>query len=80
MQEDAIQSMIESSIPDSKANVEVDGSHVKVVVISPSFEGLNAVKKQQMVYAGLNESIASGAIHAVHINAFTPSEWEQQNA
>jgi acid stress-induced BolA-like protein IbaG/YrbA len=29
-----------------------------------------------MVYAAVNEHIASGAIHALTIKAYTPAEWQ----
>ncbi len=76
MQVNDIQALIESAIPDCQAEVQIDGSHIAVNAISPAFAGLNAVKKQQLVYAGLQEAIASGAIHAVHIKTYTPEEWD----
>lgn len=75
MNTDEIKALIESSINTKHVEVQTDGSHVSVLVVSEEFEGLNAVKKQQRVYAGLNEAIASGAIHAVQIKALTPAEW-----
>lgn len=80
MQVSEIKSLIENSIADSTAQVEIDGSHVSVVVVSPTFEGLNAVKKQQLVYAGLQDAISSGVIHAVHMKTYTPSQWDAEQA
>ena len=80
MQASEIKALIEANIPDSTAEVSIDGSHASVTVVSPVFAGLNPVKKQQLVYAGLNEHIASGAIHAVHIKTFTPDQWQANNA
>ncbi len=74
MQAEEIKTLLESQIADSEVEVNIDGSHVNLVVVSPAFEGLNAVKKQQMVYAVLNEQIASGAIHAVNMKTLTPAE------
>lgn len=74
MQADEVKALIESSIPDSQADIQIDGNHVVVSVVSTAFEALNAVKRQQLVYAGLQEAIASGVIHAVHITAKTPAE------
>lgn len=78
MQPEQIKTQIESQLPDCEAQVGIEGSHVSVVVVSPAFEGLSAVKKQQMVYAALSEGIADGSIHAVHMKTFTPDEWQQQ--
>ncbi len=80
MTPEQIKSALEASIEDSQVQVSSDGSHVHVVVVSPAFEGLNAVKKQQLVYGALNDAIASGVIHAVHMKTFTPAEWAAQNA
>jgi acid stress-induced BolA-like protein IbaG/YrbA len=38
------------------------------------------VKRQQTVYGALRDAIASGSIHAVNIQAFTPDEWEARGA
>ncbi len=74
MQAEEIKALLESHIADSEVEVNIEGSHVNLVVVSPAFEGLNAVKKQQLVYAALNEQIASGAIHAVNMQTLTPAE------
>jgi acid stress-induced BolA-like protein IbaG/YrbA len=41
---------------------------------------MRPVRRQQTVYAALNEAIASGSIHAVTIHAFTPTERESRDA
>lgn len=74
MQAEQIKSLLESQIAEASAEVRIEGSHVHVVVVSPAFAGLSPVKKQQMVYAVLNEQIASGAIHAVHMQTLTPDQ------
>lgn len=80
MQADDIKAAIEAAIPDSEVQVAIDGSHINLVVISPAFEGLTPVKKQQLVYASLQDAIASGAIHAVHMKTLTPAQWASQHA
>lgn len=72
-----IKKLIEQKINTTELRVEGDGSHFQVIVVSEQFEGLRAVKKQQMVYAAVNEHIASGEIHALTIKAYTPQEWEK---
>ena len=74
MQAQEIKQLLLAEIANSEVSVNVDGSHVAVTVISDAFEGLRPVKRQQMVYAALNEQISSGAIHAVNITAQTRSE------
>jgi acid stress-induced BolA-like protein IbaG/YrbA len=72
-----IKKLIENEINASELRVDGDGSHYQVVIVSEQFEGLRSVKKQQMVYAAVNEHIASGEIHALTIKAYTPEEWEK---
>ena len=55
-----------------------DGSHFQVIVVGALFDGMSRVKKQQSVYAPLMEHIASNAIHALSIKAFTPEEWKRE--
>lgn len=75
MQPEQIQALLQDSIESSQVDVSVDGSHVNVVVVSPVFEGLSPVKKQQLVYKVLSEQIASGVIHAVNMKTYTPEQW-----
>lgn len=52
-----------------------DGQHFDILIVSRAFEGLRPVKKQQLVYAILNEKIADGSIHAVNMKTLTPAEY-----
>ena len=69
MQPEDIKFALETAIEGSQAQVEFEGSHVKIDIVSDAFEGVRPVKRQQMVYGVLSDAIASGAIHAVHIHA-----------
>ena len=80
MNPDEIQNLLLAEIPDSQVEVNVEGSHVNLVVVSNAFEGLNPVKKQQMVYAVLQDAIASGAIHAVNMKTYTQQQWASAKA
>ncbi|NIB41866.1 BolA/IbaG family iron-sulfur metabolism protein [Pseudomaricurvus alkylphenolicus] len=78
MQPEEIKALLQEQIADSQVEVNVEGSHVNVVVVSPAFEGLTPVKKQQLVYGVLSDQIASGAIHAVNMKTYTPEQWAKQ--
>ncbi|MFT6310766.1 MAG: acid stress-induced BolA-like protein IbaG/YrbA [Porticoccus sp.] len=78
MQAQDIQALLEAKLENCEVNVQGDGSHFDITVIGVMFDGLRAVKKQQLVYAVLSEEIASGAIHAVNMKLYTPQEWAQQ--
>jgi acid stress-induced BolA-like protein IbaG/YrbA len=47
------------------------------MVVGDIFEGKRSVQRQQMVYAALQEHIASGVIHAVNMKTYSKDEWQQ---
>ena len=51
-------------------------THFKAVVVSAQFDGLNAVKRHQRVYAVLGELM--GQLHALALHTYTPAEWAEQ--
>ncbi|MDE8603446.1 BolA/IbaG family iron-sulfur metabolism protein [Marinomonas sp. RSW2] len=71
-----VKALLESSIPHCEVIAQGEGCNFQVVVVTSEFEGLSTVKRQQLVYSHLQESIASGAIHAVTMKTYTP---EQKN-
>jgi acid stress-induced BolA-like protein IbaG/YrbA len=77
MDPEEVKRLIEAGIPGSQVSVKGDGSHFDAVVISEAFAGLTPVKKQQLVYATVNEQITSGKLHALSIKTYTPDEWEK---
>jgi len=58
------------------ATVEVTGGEGKYVaqVISDEFAELSLIKRHKLVYACVNNEIASGELHALTIVAKTPAE------
>ncbi len=77
MQSDEVKEILEAQMPGCEIEVAGDGRHFDVTVVGDVFEGLNAVKKQQLVYAGLNQYIADGSVHAVNMKTYTRSEWAE---
>ena len=71
-----IKALIEAAIDTSVVEVKGDGNMFDVIVVSNDFEGKMPVKKQQMVYAPVNEYITKGDIHALTIKAYTEKEWQ----
>lgn len=49
-------------------------SHFNVRIVSETFDGLSLVQRHRMIYALLAQEMAPGGIHALSINAKTPSE------
>ncbi|WP_119328735.1 BolA family protein [Cysteiniphilum halobium] len=57
-----------------------DNVHFNATIISDLFTGvLSKVKQQQMVYAAINDYIASGELHAVAMKTYTPEKWQSLN-
>jgi len=76
MQVEQVTELLEAALPNSEIQVSNDGNHFFVTAISDVFEGLNRVKRQQLIYGVLNEHVLSGSIHALHIKTFSPAEWQ----
>jgi acid stress-induced BolA-like protein IbaG/YrbA len=57
--------------------VNGEGNKFDVHIISDRFSGLMPVKRQQQVYACINEHIVSGVIHAITMKLYTKAEWEK---
>jgi acid stress-induced BolA-like protein IbaG/YrbA len=74
MTPEQIQQLIASHMPD--ATVEVSGGEGKFIanVTSDVFASLTTIKRHQLVYASVNDEIASGELHALTIIAKTPAE------
>ena len=71
-------SLIAKDYPDAKVNIEGQGCDLTITVISEKFDGLAMVKQHQGVMATLTEPLASGRLHAVTLNTFTPGQWQSK--
>ncbi len=69
-----IQTILEQAFTNCEAEVSSDGNKYETTIISTDFEGLNTIKRHQLVYKLLKEHITSGSIHALTIKAYTPEE------
>ena len=69
-----LEARVRNSIDGAEVTVDTDGYYYNFSVVSNLFDGLNQVKRQQMVYAALNDLIADGSLHAVNIKTQTPAE------
>ncbi|GAB6263301.1 BolA family iron metabolism protein IbaG [Photobacterium sp. CCB-ST2H9] len=75
METSEIKQILENALALDEVIVNGEGSHYQVIAVGAMFEGMSRVKKQQAVYAPLMSHIASNAIHALSIKAYTPEEW-----
>ncbi len=71
-----IEQAILKKLPGARVRVTGDGHHFVAQVMSAAFEGLSLLKRQQLVYASVNDWIADGRLHALSMKAHTPKEWE----
>jgi len=76
---DDVQARIARAIVPSDVSARGDASRMEIVVVSPAFEGVSRVRKQQLVYAAIAELISKGALHAVTIRAYTPAEYAPES-
>lgn len=74
MDPEQIKQLLLAEFPDCEISVEGGDGKFLITAVGDAFEGLNAVKRQQSVYAVLNEHISSGAIHAVTMRLLTQAE------
>ena len=79
MQFEEIQTLLAAHFPDAHIEVGGDGYHYDVIVVSELFAGLRPVKRQQLVYAALNDRIVDGSLHAVNMKTYTPDQWATIN-
>jgi len=71
---DEVIKIINSQLTDAKTTVKGDGYQYEATVVSDAFEGLNTMKRHQLIYAALNDVITSGELHALTIKAYTHTE------
>ena len=69
-----IEDLLTIELTGCKINIEGGDGKFNLSIIGDVFEGLNAVKRQKMIYKILNAQIQSGAIHAVTMHLQTVTE------
>lgn len=76
---------IETAIAEALPGADIEvvdtrgtGDHFQVRVVYEGFEGKTMVEQHQMVYAPLRSLLDSGALHALALRTFTPSQWKAQ--
>ena len=69
-----IEDLLTRELTGCEINIDGGDGKFKLSIIGDVFEGLNAVKRQKMIYKILNTQIQSGAIHAVTMQLQTVAE------
>jgi acid stress-induced BolA-like protein IbaG/YrbA len=52
-----------------------EGNHLELILVSPRFQGLSRVARQQLVMAEI-KTLWSEGLHALTMKTLTPQEWE----
>lgn len=73
--------LIQQAVPNA-ADIQVEGADCDftALVLSETFAGVSAVKRQQQVLAQFTDVLASGELHAISVKALTPEEWQAKQS
>ena len=71
---EAIRQVLAAALPEAEIELNADGNRLLARISSEKFQGMNRVKRQQMIYALLGDRIESGEIHALSMETLTPEE------
>ena len=71
---ESIRNAIAAGLACDRLEVRGDGEHFEALIVSAAFDGLNRVKRHQLVYGALGERMRE-EIHALSMTTVTPAEW-----
>jgi acid stress-induced BolA-like protein IbaG/YrbA len=71
---ESIKNAIAAGLACDRVEVRGDGEHFEALIVSSAFDGLNRVKRHQLVYGALGERMRE-EIHALSMTTVTPEEW-----
>ena len=74
MTPEQVQQLIVAHFKEATVNVSGGEGKFETVVVSTDFRGMDTLSRHQLVYAAVNREIATGALHALSIRAYTPEE------
>jgi monothiol glutaredoxin len=72
---ESVQQLIEQGFEEAEVRVTGEGCSLEVTVISQEFAGLARIKQHRRVQDRVKHLLASGELHALSINTYTPEEW-----
>ena len=73
-----VEALIVKDYPGALIHIDGEGCNLSIRVISEKFGGEPLIKQHQGVMATLSEPLASGRLHAVTLNTYTPEQWQAQ--
>lgn len=63
----------------SYVKADGDGYHYQIIIVSDEFSGKSRLARQKWVYNVLSKHIVAGELHAIQMQTYTNSEWEEQH-
>ncbi|MCY1396170.1 Acid stress protein IbaG [compost metagenome] len=79
MQAVEVKTLLEAKLPGTQVEVEGEGCNFQLNLISDELAGMSPVKRQQQIYAHLNDWISNGSIHAVTMKFFSRAAWAERS-
>ncbi len=73
IQPELIEIVDDSAAHAGHAGAKQGGGHYNVTIVAQAFDGKTLVQRHQLIYQALND-LMKNEIHALGINALTPSE------
>lgn len=53
------------------------GDHFEARIVASEFEGKSMIEQHRIVYAPLQDLLASGALHALALKTYSPTQWQK---
>lgn len=75
MEQAEIINIIKQALPSAQISAEGADCSFTVQVVSESFSGVGAVKRQQQILGLFSALLTTGTLHALSVKAYTPEEW-----
>jgi len=66
--------ILKTQFPNASISYSGEDCSSKLEIITEDFEGLNSVKRHQLILGVLKEHFQSGELHALSLSTKTPSE------
>jgi acid stress-induced BolA-like protein IbaG/YrbA len=74
MDEEQILQRIKTLYPEAAMEASGENCNFEVFIVSPEFEGMSLLKRQQSILALFSEELQTGKLHALGVKAKTPAE------
>lgn len=70
-----IEAVLRAKLPVRHLELDGDGRHFELFIVSDAFASLSRVRRHQAVYAALGDAMRDELVHALTMQTLTPEEW-----